>query len=107
MRNHYRFIHDAGHGWLEVHRDDLAELGLSEGDFSEFSYKNGGFFYLEEDCDAGLFIGYHDSIMGYSPKYTEHDHGNWSRIRNFQRCTPTTNNRWERLWPTIPTGEWT
>ena len=24
-------------------------------------------------------------IHGHTPRFTEHDHGNWSRIRGFQR----------------------
>lgn len=81
----FRFISDAAHGWLEVSRNDLAVIGLSEADFSEFSYKLGGMLYLEEDCDAATFIGTYEAIHGHTPRFTEHDHGNWSRIRGFQR----------------------
>ena len=81
----FRFISDAAHGWLEVSRNDLAVIGLSEADFSEFSYKLGGMLYLEEDCDATTFIGTYEAIHGHTPRFTEHDHGNWSRIRGFQR----------------------
>ena len=85
MRKQFRYITDAGHGWIEVHRDDLAELGLAEVDFSEFSYKNAGHLYLEEDCDATTFIGIYESLFGKSPIISEHHDGNWSRIRSFAR----------------------
>ena len=64
----FRFISDAAHGWLEVSRNDLAVIGLSEADFSEFSYKLGGMLYLEEDCDAATFIGTYEAIHGHTPR---------------------------------------
>ena len=49
----YRFISDPGHGWLEV---PLAELSILPYPPSSYSYRNDGFAYLEEDCDAPLFL---------------------------------------------------
>ena len=49
------FYADPGHGWLEVDRADLDTLGISD-KVSRYSYSKGGKVYLEEDCDAGLFI---------------------------------------------------
>ena len=49
------FYADPGHGWLEVDRSDLDALGISD-KVSRYSYSKGGKAYLEEDCDAGLFI---------------------------------------------------
>lgn len=51
----YVFHEDAGHGWLEVPRAELAELGVL-GEVSQFSYQKGDKVYLEEDCDAAVFI---------------------------------------------------
>ena len=59
MKNTFTFHTDAGHGWLEVGSKDLDRLGLKESDFSSCSYKEHVFsptYYLEEDCDAGIFI---------------------------------------------------
>lgn len=57
-----RFIEDPGHGWLEVDKVDLVELEIAN-KISHFSYMDkgqGGIthskVYLEEDCDAGIFI---------------------------------------------------
>lgn len=47
---------DPGHGWLEVDWTDLKAVGLNPSDFSAYSYRNGNTFYLEEDCDATLFL---------------------------------------------------
>jgi len=51
----YRFISDPGHAWLEVPRAELVALGILQ-KVSQYSYQNKGMVYLEEDCDAGLFI---------------------------------------------------
>ena len=51
----YRFISDPGHGWLEVPIEELLDLGIWD-KISGYSYQKGGMAYLEEDCDAPLFI---------------------------------------------------
>ena len=49
----YEFITDPGHGWLKVPLNELKESGYQP---SEFSYFNDTHAYLEEDCDASLFL---------------------------------------------------
>jgi hypothetical protein len=51
----YLFHSDPGHGWLQVKRQELAELGILD-KISHYSYQNGGDVYLEEDCDYSLFV---------------------------------------------------
>ena len=56
----FNFFHDPGHGWLEVSIDQIIELNLLER-ISGYSYvkrvgENVTMAYLEEDCDAPLFI---------------------------------------------------
>jgi hypothetical protein len=51
----YIFHADSGHAWLAVKRKELIKLGVL-GKISDFSYQNGATVYLEEDCDAGIFI---------------------------------------------------
>ena len=51
----YDLISDAGHGWLEVPRKELFELGI-ENMISSYSYENDGFVYLEEDDDMNVFL---------------------------------------------------
>lgn len=51
----YTFHSDAGHGWLEVRKRELEDLGLAD-KVSSYSYVRGDKVYLEEDCDASLFI---------------------------------------------------
>jgi len=51
----YRFISDPGHAWLEVPKADVYAAGIAQ-EISGYSYIHGKYVYLEEDCDAGLFI---------------------------------------------------
>jgi len=46
---------DPAHGWLEVSMSDLEALGIT-GLISAYSYAKGDRAYLEEDCDADLYI---------------------------------------------------
>ena len=51
----YTFIADAGHGWLKVHVNDIAQLRLDE-EISGYSYKSWEWVYLEEDRDLTIFL---------------------------------------------------
>ncbi len=51
----FTFHSDPGHGWLEVPRKMLQELGIRE-QISAYSYVKGDRVFLEEDCDASRFI---------------------------------------------------
>ena len=57
------FYSDSGHGWLEVDREDLIELSL-EKEITGFSYQDGEKVYLEEDCDAPLFVKVYELKYG-------------------------------------------
>jgi hypothetical protein len=79
---------DAGHGWLEVPREDIDALGLAD-QISAYSYamasthQRAGMVYLEEDCDASLYLDA-AKAAGYTlhivEKYTDTD----SPIRNMK-----------------------
>jgi hypothetical protein len=45
---------DPGHGWLEVPRELLHELGIAD-EISQFSYQRMERVFLEEDCDLATF----------------------------------------------------
>ena len=51
----YLFHSDPGHGWLQVNRLELMDLGILD-KISHYSYQYGGDVYLEEDCDYSLFM---------------------------------------------------
>lgn len=50
------WIIDPGHGWLRVPLVSAEGLAVSE-----YSYvdRSGGWLYLEEDCDAGVWLRAH------------------------------------------------
>jgi hypothetical protein len=50
----YTFHQDAGHGWLEVDRQDLVDLNIID-KITSFSYQKGNKVFLEEDCDYSTF----------------------------------------------------
>ena len=49
------YYQDPGHGWIQVDTQVLEALGI-DSKISNYSYISGTTAYLEEDCDAGLFI---------------------------------------------------
>ncbi|MDZ4263801.1 MAG: hypothetical protein U1B30_15900 [Pseudomonadota bacterium] len=51
----YTFIADPGHGWLQVPLHEVRKLGIAD-KISACSYMSSNMAYLEEDCDAPLFI---------------------------------------------------
>jgi hypothetical protein len=66
--NIYNFIEDPGHGWLQVPITELTFLGIID-KITPYSPKVGSFMYLEEDCDAGLFLS-EMKKRGYDTKIT-------------------------------------
>ena len=54
VRNYTR-IHDPGHSWLEVPIKDVRDIAGVWDDITAYSPLKRHKFYLEEDCDMGLF----------------------------------------------------
>jgi hypothetical protein len=73
---------DPGHAWLKVKRNDLIALGIAE-DISVYSYRRGEYAYLEEDCDAGIFVAAYRNATGREPEYTNRFADRRSRIRDY------------------------
>ena len=63
MKKTYTFISDPGHGWLKVPLADLLELGITDR-ISQYSYHNGKYAFLEEDCDASIFVHFVKKVWG-------------------------------------------
>lgn len=79
----FTFHTDPGHGWLEVPRALLAEFGI-QWSVSSFSYQSGDSAYLEEDCDAGIFVRAYQDKHGRRPEFVERYEED-SPIRNYSR----------------------
>lgn len=60
----FTFHTDPSHGWLEVRTSELFKVGLLPSDFSAYSYQQGNVVYLEEDCDAPMFIRSYEQHFG-------------------------------------------
>ena len=63
-----KFFEDPGHGWLEVPIAQVAALGITN-KISAYSYRKGTMAYLEEDCDASVFLEAFREQYGTSPAY--------------------------------------
>lgn len=79
----YILYTDAGHGWFEVDKDELELFGIAD-EVSSYSYKQGNKVYLEEDCDAGLFINALEN-KGIKFSYRTINVNGDSVIRTFER----------------------
>lgn len=51
----FRKINDIGHGWLQVPKCLVYELGI-ENKITAYSYETEKYIYLEEDCDMHIFF---------------------------------------------------
>lgn len=79
---HPVWIADPAHAWLKVPLEYVKASGYKP---SEYSYRFGGFAYLEEDCDAPRYlrhIGVWDGERGTFPKFPT------QYIHNFDRNRP-------------------
>lgn len=72
MKINATFYSDPGHGWLAVKRHVLEQLHLLHR-ISSYSYQRGATVYLEEDCDASLFlsIARHFGEVNITDKFTD------------------------------------
>lgn len=80
------FHTDPGHGWLAVPLEELEVLGVAK-DISTYSYFKAGIVYLEEDCDAGIYL---DAVKraGYEVAVVERNVNKSSCIRNYGSFHP-------------------
>ena len=87
----FTFHTDPGHGWLEVPVPTLMQVGLMPSDFSSFSYQQGHVVYLEEDCDAPVFLQTYERVLGpveVVEKFSHYD----SWIRRLPRIVQITDD---------------
>jgi hypothetical protein len=81
----FQFYSDPGHGWLRVDLASAKAVGLEPSSFSTFSYQQGHWLYLEEDCDASLFVKAYMDKHNRAPIIKEHSTNRESVIRNYPR----------------------
>ena len=59
-----KWIMDDGHGWLRVDKFNYIRSGFIA---SRYSYYDDQYVYLEQDCDAPLYINEHN-VTNYIPE---------------------------------------
>ena len=85
------FHADPSHGWLAAPIDEIREAGLSISGYS-YIYRDTGTAYLEEDCDAMVFINYLEkNNVAFKVKETHIDHTH--PIRRLERWNTKWNVR--------------
>lgn len=78
--NTFTMHSDPAHGWLEVSIQDVRRVQLDTSDFSQYSFIRGERLFLEEDCDAPLFMRCWEIYVGplaITEKHSGYDH--WIR----------------------------
>ena len=81
-----KFLSDPGHGWLRVPLQLLNDWNISN-KISDYSYKTTNFAYLEEDCDASIFI---DEAKKRNYKYSI----NYKLIKDFDYYLKSVGNHY-------------
>lgn len=75
------FHRDDAHGWLEVPKSLVKDLGVT---VSPWSYQKDDKYFLEEDCDAETFMqAARDAKISFAT-YTKSCNG-LHKIRNYER----------------------
>lgn len=75
------FYSDPAHGWLCVNYAELEELGIQD-KISPWSYRNSDLAYLEEDCDATVYINAVNKL-GYTVEFVQKRTDQESPIRSY------------------------
>lgn len=76
-----QMYNDPGHGWLRVPHNLITEVGIAD-KISACSYMTHNFCYLEEDCDAPLFVEAAEKV-GIAVTINDHYSNGTSQIRTF------------------------
>jgi hypothetical protein len=89
-------INDPGHGWLRVPLVEIALLGIEE-QISPYSFIEGSYAYLEEDCDCPLYL---DTLVAQNipqPEITDRYVDRFERPSLRFQDPALTQTFWDRL----------
>lgn len=84
IKTQFTFYNDPGHGWLKVPTKLVRELGIID-QISSCTYmsRDTRFLFLEEDCDAPLFVRTYEEKHGVKLKIKDCYCNKQSKIRNY------------------------
>lgn len=86
----FKFHNDPGHAWLEVKIAMIKQLKVSGISSCSYIDRTGVVAFLEEDCDAGLFIdafklAHPTTGIAFNERYSNHFH--WIRqLPRYMEC---------------------
>ena len=84
----FDFHQDGGHAWLKVSKDLFNKTNASIEHISRFSYEDNNNYYLEEDCDATMYLN-NLKKQGIQYSFIIIDDGDYSPIRELERISTT------------------
>lgn len=82
VKSVFDMYNDAGHGWLKVQYHLIEKMGLTQ-NITPYSRQHGIDVFLEEDCDAPMFIRKYREMFEREPLIRQHYTDKRSRIRNY------------------------
>jgi hypothetical protein len=86
------FYSDSSHGWLKVKKSELVALGIAD-KISRFSYMRDEYAYLEEDCDAQIYM------RAYAEKYGNNTHETYKDLFNVkEKCAAHRQSKIRSYW---------
>ncbi len=96
MKKQFTLHEDAAHGWLEVSYKDVSDLNI-QNEISDWSYINQTIesIFLEEDCDATLFLNEFKNKYGYKPELLE---GKWYEESPIRKLPCYTSWQFNLYW---------
>ena len=84
----FDFHQDGGHAWLKVSKDLFNRTNLTVKHISSFSYQDNNNYYLEQDCDATMYLN-NLKEQGIKYSFINIDDGDYSDIRKLNRISTT------------------
>jgi hypothetical protein len=82
---------DPGHAWAKVSKKELIKLGIAD-EITSFSYENGDYAFLEEDCDLGTYVNALRA-KGIEYKFKENHANRQSKVRGYYSYTKPKNTK--------------
>jgi hypothetical protein len=84
----FDFHQDGGHAWLKVSKKLFNKTNANIEHISQFSYEDNNNYYLEQDCDATMYLN-NLKEQGIKYSFINIDDGRYSPIRYLNSISTT------------------